>query len=415
MPQDEIKFNIKGQEFLVNLNKGTVKTSDLEWKKWESVFLEIAMADGEKGVSGKELGSMLNLVNYLENFEVEKEEDLYNLFMDMVKKYGGNVFQFINDQFVPRIELPKLKPNPLMQIECDNEKILKAIQKPIPDDIQLQGHYQRLSNKDFYNKEGVLISSTKSTVWLNRDEGTYIIETTRQNNNGEDITTSYVVNKSELEDYIINNSFAERNNKRHYADIEQIRNIPEHERTQAQIDLLNEFDSMVTSIIEAGCEYGIDPRLITAIIKQETGFNYRCVGNKGQGLMQITSSPVDYMLRAVMGSYSSKIANYFNTDFVDLCKSRGIDITNLKTDSDVNRAKQQIISLLNNVEKTGDYDFNIKLGTILLRYNLDRAKGNVSVATRNYNGSSLKYEYSRCVTGFYNTLCGKEKATYTIK
>ena len=53
MPQDEINFNIKGQEFLVNLNKGTVKTSDFEWKKWESVFLEIAMADGEKGVSGE--------------------------------------------------------------------------------------------------------------------------------------------------------------------------------------------------------------------------------------------------------------------------------------------------------------------------------------------------------------------------
>ena len=73
------------------------------------------------------------------------------------------------------------------------------------------------------------------------------------------------------------------------------------------------------------------------------------------------------------------------------------------------------MSWLTNVEKTKDYDFNIKLGAIILRYNLDKAKGDVRVATRNYNDSDLKYKYSESVTGFYNTLCGDEKATYTIK
>ena len=224
-----------------------------------------------------------------------------------------------------------------------------------------------------------------------------------------------LMEEGKIEEYIINNCYAERNNKRHYADIEQIRNTPEAERSPEQIDLLNEFDNLVTSIIETGCEYGVDPRLITAIIKQETGFDGNQVGDSGKGLMQITSPPIDYMVRACKGSFGDTMKQYLCTDFVDLCKSRGLDLTNLKSETDIKKAVNQIISWLTNVKKTKDYDFNIKLGTIILRYNLDRANGNVNVAARNYNGSALKYKYSENITRFYNTLCGDEKATYTIK
>ena len=64
-----------------------------------------------------------------------------------------------------------------------------------------------------------------------------------------------------------------------------------------------------------------------------------------------------------------------------------------------------------------DPEFNIRLGTLVLRYYLDKTGGNVSRAAKLYNGSSLKEEYARHVDK-YNTLLRdtvKQDSIYNYK
>ena len=221
--------------------------------------------------------------------------------------------------------------------------------------------------------------------------------------------------KSAIEDYIINDAVDSNGNKiKHFAKINDIRNKPYLMRTKAECQLLVEFDNLIDCVISTGRDYKVDPNLIIAIIQKEVGFAGKSddiVGINGKGYMQITSIPVQDMLGAYKNIHGKIIygdtlkTEQFGVEFVKLFKSRGFNVNCSKSDKE--KLKSDIMDYL---VKNEDVDFNIRLGTLILRYKLKQAKGDVQLAAQNYNGNNknnIKYNYGIAVNDFYNKLVKK--------
>lgn len=231
--------------------------------------------------------------------------------------------------------------------------------------------------------------------------------------NGKEVNFSY--NRASIEDYIINEAVDSKGNKlKHFADIPKIRQKLFTLRTKEEIEKLNEFNNMVNCAINAGTEYGVDPKLIVSIMQREVGFdglNKNVVGVNGKGYMQITSIVVKDMLGAYTKKdklfYGEKIkTNVYGPKMEELLKSRGFNI-NCQPDKRGKVAEE----IMNYLVKNTDADFNIRLGALVLRRYLDKCDGDIKLTAQNYNGNSknnIKYKYGAAVKNFYDKLCSNE-------
>ena len=240
----------------------------------------------------------------------------------------------------------------------------------------------------------------------------------QKNINGKEVKFSY--NRNSIENYIINEA-VDSNGKKltHFKDIPAIRKKAFFVRTKEEIYKLAEFNNMIQSAIDAGTEYGVDPKLIISIMQREVGFdglNDKVTGINGKGYMQITTIPIKDMLGGYTKNnklyYTDKNkTNIYGPEAEELLKSRGFD---------VNCPKDKKAELVNNIEKylmeNNDIDFNIRLGTLILRKYLNKYNGNIELTAQNYNGNSknkIKYKYGKAVKSYYDQLRYNENTQKT--
>ena len=267
-----------------------------------------------------------------------------------------------------------------------------------------------------YNKRTTITSDNNGTILVTYeskyfDKGEKKIQNARFEYRIED-----------LENYIIHESKTGKNVRiTYFQEIPNIRALPEEQRTEAQKNLLNEFDNLIKFITETGIEYGVDPKAIISIIQQEVkfeGLSDKVVGKNGKGYMQITTIAVADILGCTgyKGSIqSAKFAkenkiNLYGIEVVELFASRGFDITSAKSEKE---KRALTAAIMNYLTQNEDPEFNIKLGTLLLRTHLKRANGNFRNAAYNYNGNpKLQRQYAQDTSKFY-TILSKKSLTQT--
>ena len=248
----------------------------------------------------------------------------------------------------------------------------------------------------------------------------------RQQSYNKEIThkANFTYNKEMLEDYIINEATDSKGNKLYFSDVKSIREILPEERTPEQIKLLNEFENFINYVLEAGNDYGVDPKQIIAIIQKEVGFDGSKKGKNGNGYMQITTITVadmlnnlSYKLRGTekRGFYVEKTKygkglkqDLYGSDIIELFNSRGFKLTNNMTKAEKDVLLGEVVTYL---RKNTDPEFNIRLGTIILRAKLLKNDGDFTEAARDYNGngkiikgSRVKDDYAKKVIDFYDAV-----------
>ena len=245
---------------------------------------------------------------------------------------------------------------------------------------------------------------------------TVIIE---KNINGKDVKISY--NKASIENYIINEATDSAGQKlKYYSDIYNIRQKPIILRTKEECRKLIEFNNMVNNAINAGVDYGVDPKLIFAIIQKEVGFNGlndNVTNSSGKGYMQITRIPICDMLGGytkngkVHYQYGLKTKQY-GPELEELLICRGFNVNCPPEEKET--LEKNIIQYL---KENKDGDFNIRLGTLILRYYLNKSNGNIKLAAQKYNGNAkngIKYAYGKDINKYYNQMHAEEAKTQTI-
>jgi len=119
---------------------------------------------------------------------------------------------------------------------------------------------------------------------------------------GEKVVFRY--NRAVIEDYVINSSTDAKGNLiKYFSDIPAIRQKVYTQRTKEESRKLVEFNNMINCVINAGKDYGVDPKFIVAIIQREVNFkglSSNVTGRNGKGYMQITSAPI----RDMLGGYT---------------------------------------------------------------------------------------------------------------
>lgn len=133
-------------------------------------------------------------------------------------------------------------------------------------------------------------------------------------------------------------------------------------------------------IYDAAEKYGIDPKLVASVCKQETHFTQERSGSSGKGMMQLTTISLKDM-------YARE--KIYDKELKPL----------LDKYSDVNGLKKAIIN---------DASVNVEVSTALLKAKLKGAKGNVRIALQNYNGSGAKVKYAGEVIRKYKEDYGSE-------
>jgi len=135
-------------------------------------------------------------------------------------------------------------------------------------------------------------------------------------------------------------------------------------------------EQISTLIVKTAEKYKVDPLIVASIAKQETHFTQELSNKNGKGMMQITTIALKDM--------------YIRSDIYG----------------------KEVKPLL---DKYGTYDkllkaaksnpaVNIEVGTALFKAKLSSAKGNLTKALQNYNGSSLKISYAKNVQKYYNEM-----------
>ena len=116
--------------------------------------------------------------------------------------------------------------------------------------------------------------------------------------------------------------------------------------------------------------------------------------------MQLTSAPVnDYLGFAGGGKYYKIKDALYGPEVEELLTSRGFNVSEAVTPSQKRVLYKNIMAYL---KENKDAEFNIHLGTLVLRYYMNKADGDVTKAAKYYNGSPRKEYYSQKVTE-YNT------------
>lgn len=133
-------------------------------------------------------------------------------------------------------------------------------------------------------------------------------------------------------------------------------------------------------IYDAAEKYGVDPKLVASVCKQETHFTQEKSGSSGKGMMQLTTISLKDM-------YARE--KIYDKELKPLLDKYG----------DVNGLKKAIIN---------DASVNVEVSTALLKAKLKGAKGNVRIALQNYNGSGAKVKYAGEVIRKYKEDYGSE-------
>lgn len=139
-------------------------------------------------------------------------------------------------------------------------------------------------------------------------------------------------------------------------------------------------DEISKMIYDAAEKYGIDPKLVASVCKQETHFTQERSGSSGKGMMQLTTISLKDM-------YARE--KIYDKELKPLLDKYG----------DVNGLKKAIIN---------DASVNVEVSTALLKAKLKGAKGNVRIALQNYNGSGAKVKYAGEVIRKYKEDYGSE-------
>lgn len=276
----------------------------------------------------------------------------------------------------------------------------------------------------------------REIVYKDRDSGNYTKSTINVSSSKDSlITVDYIkeefyggpkakskamvhfqYSKKGLENHIINNAKdAQGNLITRFKSIPEIRETPLTERTPEQKALLEEFDNMINYTIEAGTEYGVDPKYILSIIQREVcfdGLSDNVTGINGKGYMQLTSAPInDYLGYAGNKKYYDIKDAQYGPEVEELLVSRSFNPREAKTQNEKKELYKQIMKYL---KDNTDAEFNIRLGTLVLRYYLNQADGDINIAAKNYNGSSIKFSYAKGVTKNYEQFSDTvpQKTTY---
>ena len=129
-------------------------------------------------------------------------------------------------------------------------------------------------------------------------------------------------------------------------------------------------------IVETSQKYDVDPLLVASIAKQETHFTQELSGKNGKGMMQLTTiSLKDMYLRS----------DIYGKEIKPLLDKYGSPEKLLK-------------AVKNNIS------VNVEVGTALFKRKLKDAKGNLTRALQNYNGSSLKVSYAKSIQNHYKEM-----------
>lgn len=307
------------------------------------------------------------------------EKDKTFIFEQQVYNSAGNVLDFLPNGVEPAVSTRVQKP-----IDYESaDKVQKnsiAIQKA----------------KDFNKK---LADEMNKTINI------------KMMVNGKEVEFSY--NRTSIENYIINNSVDSHGNIiKYFSDIPNIRKKAFVMRTHEDNQKLAEFNNMVNSAINAGVEYGVDPKLIIAIVQREVGYqglSKKVVGVSGKGYMQLTSAPIKDML-GLYTQNGKKMAldtiktKQYGPELEKLLKGRGFNTD--CSPKDRWTLSEKVMSYL---KENNDADFNIRLGVLLLRYYLNKSNGNIQLAAQNYNGNStVKYSYGKAVKNYYSKLSNEQ-------
>ena len=225
------------------------------------------------------------------------------------------------------------------------------------------------------------------------------------------INSGFQYDKKKLENYVINDAVTGSNQSiKTFADIDKIRKKTESERTDKEKNKLNVFNDMIKYSINAGIDYGVDPKLILCIIQQEVKFDgfgningASVTGNNGKGYMQITSSPIIDFMNATQKDFSNCSKGYkvdqYGQEMRELLIQKGYNIDKAETKEQKKAIYQSIYEKL---KLNDDPDFNIRLGTLVLRKNLNSSQGDIYKAAYNYNGSpKYRQNYGTNVKKFY--------------
>ena len=211
---------------------------------------------------------------------------------------------------------------------------------------------------------------------------------------------NFKFNKDDIEDYIV--KFAQNNpatpvNKR-YSQIFEIRNKSEEERTEDEKEKLADFDNMIDYIIQAGVDYGLDPKIIVAIIKKESVFGTLYKKGNGNGLMQLTKP-------AIEETFKLKNLQHVGIEVIELLESRNFKNFKGENTLDEVNTEQLVNEIYDYILKNQDPEFNVRLGTLYFRHLYKNNEFDIKKTATCYNGNDeFKKNYGKEVLENYNQL-----------
>ena len=299
--------------------------------------------------------------------------------------------------------------------------VKKYICKPLKERAEMEGvtniesydNINDINNLNSYIKK--LVKQIKEAHLNPHDKEIRV----RKKVNGRNVDFTY--NRASLEDHVINHATDKYGNKlTYFSRIPAIRKKSPANRTLQEKELLNEFNNYITYVCKAGEDYGVDPKRILAITQQEVGckgLNHLADGKKnnvtggnGKGYMQVTSVCIVDVLGGQGNTLDEAVFNSniksksYNKDFEKLLISEGFN-----PNCPLSERKAEAQKIWQKLIRNDDPEFNIRFGTLWLRYQLEKANDNFKTAAVNYNGSSTKYQYADSVSKFFNQLVTNQR------
>lgn len=312
------------------------------------------------------------------NLDAKIKEKLESLYMEFVDTIFPNMGEEVGNHIISEYSIPRLDGN------TDTRTFVR----------------DKATGKTLLEKSTQIIDEGNGLTTVKVNIKRYNGDSVKENN------VEFQYNQEALENYIINDAKDSKGNPiTRFQSIPEIRNTPENERTDEQKALLEEFNNMIKYTIDSGIEYGMDPKLTLSIIQQEvcfSGLGTDVVGKNGKGYMQLTSAPIkDYLGYAWDGKYHEIKEGLYGPEVKELLISRGFNPDDAQT-----QAQRQALykDIYNYFKENKDAEFNIRFGTLVLRYYLNKSNGDIAEAAKNYNGSSLKLTYSKNVMKYNEIL-----------
>gem|GEM_PF-5690131 len=106
----------------------------------------------------------------------------------------------------------------------------------------------------------------------------------------------------------------------------------------------------------------------------------------------------------------------YGYEFRELLISRGFNPDGAKTAKEKHKLTEDIFKYLHSSPGNQDMEFNIRMGTLVLRYNANRQNGNISKTARAYNGSpEHRDKYAANVSEYFKALANLYANNTTYK